>query len=539
MFELVFITSNNIKLSHARFLCRHYEIHISKQKHYGVGYEEPKIQNREELLKESLHDAFKRWKKNVSAPEDKFFFIEDTSVIIPSLSQERPYPGVDIKYWMEENEFEAVDSQLKAKGNDRSVEVRSDIVLMLPQQLQILIGEKFKRFTSGITGKIVDNEIDISTQPLYPWLDSKTFNKWFVPEGCKEPISLLPIEEAEKHDFRAKAFEEMLCFLEKYKLINKRGKPKFLSSSSLIKSRQNDLFYDPLLFIICGPTCSGKTTIAYYVLRHYLYYHIEASDYMYLSYYRHHGVGSNVEIGDFAEKALNDNIGVVVNQIILDIAQLKDIPIIITGFRSQKEIDIFKLKYSGNYQIEVIFVGADETIRYIRSVNRQRSDSKKTRAEFDVADQQQRRMGIDEIHKQYAKKTIINNSTLEEYFRRFEERYHEHLSTFKSELNEDVTPLLCPQTQRLEDEIILSLHLQPQPERYFTTKEIADLINRTFDYNQESSNQIPKSKNNVSRYFNKDYHPYYEIKLDKRKKKYRLSQSGIGRAYWLLRLIVK
>ena len=103
----------------------------------------------------------------MSAPEDKFFFIEDTSVIIHALSQERPYPGVDIKYWMQENNFESIDSKLKALGNDRSVEVRSDIVLMLPHQLQILIGEQFKRFTSSITGKIVDHEIEITTQMFY------------------------------------------------------------------------------------------------------------------------------------------------------------------------------------------------------------------------------------------------------------------------------------------------------------------------------------------------------------------------------------
>lgn len=532
MLEVVFITSNDVKLAHARFLCRDYKIHISKQKHYGVGYEEPRIHDREKLLEESLRDAFDRWKKNVSAPEDKFFFIEDTSVVIHALSQDRPYPGVDIKYWMQENDFRSVDSKLKIQGNNRSVEVRSDIVLMLPHQLQILIGERFKRFTSTINGKIVDQEIEISTQPLYPWLDSKTFNKWFIPDGQDIPISLLPIKDAEKNDFRAGAFREMLHFLEKYKLISKQAESK-QADSSQTPARQSNLFYDPLLLIICGPTCAGKTTIADYVAKHYRYYHIEASDYMYLSYYRRHGVGSNVEIGDFAEKSLKEDPGVVVHQIISEITRQKKFPIIITGFRSPKEIDIFKLKYSGNFQIEIIFVTADSTTRYLRSIERQRTDSKKTRAEFNLTDDQQQRMGISELRQRYSNKTIENNSTFEEYFQRFETIYHEPLKSFQSPQNEEKSPSLKP--QRLEDEIILSLYSQPQTERYFTTAEIAHLINRTFDYDQESVSHSPKSKNNVSRYFNQNYHPYYEIILDQTKRKYRLSQSGIGRALWLLR----
>src|SRR6185436_16463107 len=141
---------------------------------------------------------------------------------------------------------------------------------------------------------------EVSTQPLYPWLDNKTFNKWFIPDGYDMVFSLLPIEEAERCDFRKGAFQEMLSFFEEQGFISQQP-----ARDSIILHQRN-LFPEQLLFIVCGPTCAGKTTLAHYIASQYPYYHIEASDYMYLSYYRSHGVGSSVFIGDFAENALLD-----------------------------------------------------------------------------------------------------------------------------------------------------------------------------------------------------------------------------------------
>jgi hypothetical protein len=59
---------------------------------------------------------------------------------------------------------------------------------------------------------------------MYPWLDNKTFNKWFV-DGYSQPISMLAIAEADQHDFRAQAFRNMLAFLEQHKIINRRSEP--------------------------------------------------------------------------------------------------------------------------------------------------------------------------------------------------------------------------------------------------------------------------------------------------------------------------
>lgn len=157
MNEIYFITSNRTKLMHARHLSRDYDVLVCPQKHYGVGYKEPKISDREKLLEDSIKDAMHRLEKAGFQPFSKILFIEDTSVIIKSLSTDEEYPGTDIKFWMRENDFSSVDSMLKSVSNDRRVEVRSDIVLCFPQNNKDST-LSFKRFTSSARGSIVEHE---------------------------------------------------------------------------------------------------------------------------------------------------------------------------------------------------------------------------------------------------------------------------------------------------------------------------------------------------------------------------------------------
>lgn len=522
MFEIIFITSSKAKLEHARYLCRDHAVQISKQKHYGIGYTEPRIHDRKKLIDQSMKDALSRAKKNISNAEDKFFFIEDTSVIIHAFSNEKEYPGVDIKYWMQENDFLSVDKQLKNFGNNRQVTVRSDLALTLPCSIQKQIKTKdtYIVFTSSVSGSISDKELEIKTQPLYPWLSGHTFNKWFVPKGCKNPLSTLPIEIANKHDFRAGAFKEMLHFLEKHKIIKK--KQKYQKAPQQVR-----YILKPSLFIVCGPTCAGKTLLATHLLKDYNYYHIEASDFMYLSYYERHGVDSSVRIGNFAEQALRVNPGIVVNQIIKHIESLGDIPIIITGFRSPDEIKCFKQQYRESLNIEYVFVDAERKTRYLRSQQRNRHNNKLSRECFNTDNQQQENMGLSTLRKELTLSTIENNGSIEDYFETFRDRYKKRLNCLGNAINFDLKSSLKP--RRLEDEIILVLAEEFESDKYYTTTEIAHLINEAFVYSTH-----PKSKNNVSRHFNQYFRPYYEINLRSGKRYYRLSQTGLGRAHWLM-----
>ncbi|TJY34836.1 non-canonical purine NTP pyrophosphatase [Pontimicrobium aquaticum] len=524
MFELIFITSNNEKLAHARHLCSKYQIKISKQKNYGVGYEEPRIYDRESLLKSSIEDAIKRFSKNVSNPEEKFFFIEDTSVKIHALSSENnEIPGVDIKYWMNENNFNSINELLKSKGENRKVTVRSDVILVIPKRLQLhlKLPNPYVKFYSTSEGFFTEQEFEIETQPLYPWLNNRTFNKWFVPQGFDKPISLLEIDDADLNDFRKGAFDQMLDFL------HSKGYIKFrqLLVDSEKKGKQLALF-QPLLFIICGPTCSGKTTLAEYLMEKYQYYHIEASDFMYLNYYERHGVDSNVKIGDFAREVLLNNPGIVVNRILKHIKHIENIPIVITGFRDLKEIEIFENSYLGDLSISQLYINADIEIRFEREKLRNRLDAVTSLEAFKKKNSQQELMGLKEIENELINSTICNESSIKKYFQMFQKRYHKPLINFIKQKNGYYKALWSARS--LENAILVALSLEKQKNTYYTTTEISHLINK-LDHHKNN----PKSKNNISRYFNQDYHPYFEIKLINNKTMYRLSNTGYSRAILL------
>lgn len=521
MLELFFITSNRTKLIHARYLCRDYNVAISPQKYYGVGYSEPRILDREMLIEESIKDADRRWSKTVSSPYDKLFFIEDSSVIIHALSKEKEYPGLDIKYWIKETDFQSVDSMLKAVGNDRRVSVRSDITLRLQGAINNKDANKilYESFTSSVTGTITGREFAIATNPLYPWLDNRSFNKWFVPGGYNLPISMLPIAEADKCDFRAGAFIEMLRYLESRGLVERKREvsPHY---------RQEPLpLSHAYVFIVCGLPCAGKTTLGMYLTEKYKYYHIEASDFMYLSYYNHHGLGSSVSITDFAERVLREMPDIVVDQIIGYIKDLGNIATVITGFRSPREIEIFEEKYEGPLRVQSIYIDADFSIRFDRCIRRRRESDPISEEEFLRIDEQQLSMGLREMRKAPCLRTIENVRDINSYLGTFVDMFG--LKTVEvAGQSEDI----YKRPQRLEDAIVLTLVGNKEfIDKYLTTTEIAHGINKFFPESTLNTN-----KNNVSRYFNQNFYPYYEIKTEHGRNRYRLSHTGRSRALFLL-----
>lgn len=511
MVELIFFTSSRIKLAHARYLCRGYAVRVVgfREKTFGAPYVEPRIYDREQLIESSYRDALQRWQKAV--PDGEFFFIEDTSATIDVLSAERETPGLDVKYWMAETDFATLDAQLKASGNNRRATVRSDLVLHLPPEWVGADGKSYKCFTSMVSGNITEKELAFDTNPMYPWLDNRTFNKWFVPDGCAQPISMLPIIEADKHDFRAPAFRAMLEFLESHQKISRRTEPEV----------QTSFGFDSRLFIVCGPSCAGKTTLAEYLAERYGYYHIEASDFMYLSYYQRHGVAPVADIGDFAEQALRDQPEIVAEQVLQNIRQNKLAPVIITGFRSLAEIEWFRDHYTGKYPVEVVYVTADQAIRYERSSIRRREGEAQDSEAFVRRDAQQAAMGLAELEKLFSSNRIENNGSRDSYFNSFEARYTQIPYPFDVKNK----PKNQMPSGRLEELILLALTEKWQSKEYFTTTEIAQLINQHFNFEDK-----PKSKNNISRYFNQTFYPYYEITLIDGKRKYRLSNTGYGKA---------
>ena len=511
MLELTFITSNAAKLAHIKHLCEESAIKISKKKNYGIGYIEPRIENRDELIKQSIEDAIVRFKKTVSG-ENNFFFIEDTSVIIEALSEKSEFPGVDVKYWMKNNTFNSLDIILRERGNNRSAIVRSDIILVLSKDLREKLNVTYKIFTSYTKGRITEKEYEIKTKSLYPWLDDSTFNKWFIPDGCNIPMSLLDINEADEKDFRAGAVRDMVKFLAMHNLVKTKEEYRKTAFEQL------NLF-EQKVFIFCGPSCAGKTTLATYLMDKFKYLHLEASDFMYLSFYERHGIRSKVHIADFAEDILKENPSIVADQIINNIKGLDSISLVITGFRDPKEIKSFILQCKGNLHVEkIIYIDADQQLRYERSINRARNDNEKTFDEFVQRDEQQHQMGLSLIKKNIADTIIENNKTVQELCDNFCLQFEMQLNNFMN------LPLLVMRGKDLQNTIIQTLAKQPNLEQFYTTTEIAHLINSS-----ENSTSKQKNKNNVSRYFNQNFHPYFEIMINNDgHATYRLSQTGIA-----------
>lgn len=543
MFRLLFLTSSRVKLQHARYLCRDHNLEIVKKSNYGVAYNEPRTPDRDKLFKESLEDAKKRLMRQTqgkaSLPTedmplmqnnaflqdiplvlDKFFFIEDTSVRIHALSSgQNDTPGTEIKFWMREHDFSSVDELLKEHGNDRRVTVRSDILLYLPVHFHEDKDKDYIQFTSEVLGTVTEREFKFKTKELYPWLDNQSFNKWFIPSGCTRPISMLPVEEADKHDFRGGAFRNMLTFLERDHIIT-NGKPR----KRMQTQRMLSLFDTPA-FLVCGLPCAGKTTLGEFLSKDRGYYHIEASDFMYLSYYEKHGTDSTVKIGDFAEKVLKETPSIVVDQTLRHLAEIKDAPFVITGFRSPKEIENFRKKYRGPNRVEPIFIDADADTRFHRSLARKRNTDITSEKDFYDRDKQQLRMGLGDVKKRLRSNFIANNSSFESYFDSVLDKYPSiPLATSKSACLPKERPVL------LDEAIMISLLNE---EKYLTTTEIAHHINRCF-----AESEMRTNKNNISRYFNQKYHPYYETCVDRNKRKYRLSPTGRSRARFLLDYLV-
>jgi len=484
MVELIFISSSRMKFAHIEYLLKETDYYITAQRNYGIGYVEPRIYDRKKLLEESYRDARERFEKNVSNFDDKFFILEDTSVIIDALSKQgEEVPGLDIKYWMQENDFESVDTMLKAKGNNRKCTVRSDILLHLPKSLRDDLERDYVVFTGFSHGYISQKDYQFKTSPLYPWLDNKTFNKWFVPEAFYDmdtPISMLPIDLALEYDFRKEAIDQMKVFLDALDLQMYHDKRK--------QHFQPTLFDSPA-FLLLGSTCAGKSTLAQYLADKYNYFHVEASDFMYLEYHRRHGVGSSVAIGDFAELALRENPEIVAEKVVRfcrDIAA----PIVVSGFRTPIEVEYFIKNFKR--KTEVLFIDTEQTKRFERCKLRKRADAAYTLENFIVKDAQQYAMGIEELERS-VKNKLSNNGTKENYYDRFEEKYGYSLHFFA---NRGKFKL---------EELILWVLLINEGE-YFTTTQIAQLINNEF------SLTAPKNKNNVSRYFNQQFHAYYDIR---------------------------
>ena len=525
MFELVFISTNHTKLAHFRHIAKRFGIRVTffRRKTFLASYVEPRIGNRDKLLAESYSSAREQWEKSGLTQSRALFFFEDTSVRIDALSEQSETPGVDVKYWMRQMSFSKLDSQLLNMSNQRSARVRSDIVLSLPLGLK-MEGEKnsdFKVFSAEIAGSIVGAEVMFDTNLACPWLDNKSFNKWFVPDGETLPLGALSIDAADKHDFRYEAFSKIGDWLRENALI---------PAVNPAQRKQLELPLDSTNLsgvVICGPSCAGKTTLAEYIRREYGWYHFEASDFMYRAMYERNGPDNPHAIADFAQKALVDEPDIVSSQILEYVHRRPNVPFVVTGFRAPEEAGHFLGGLPASAEVLIVYLDATANLRFGRYLTRKREVSIPREA-FDRRDAHQLAMGLSRMCNELEFIPVENNDTETAMFDKFNNLINSHHLLVRKLAN--ATPALAhaAKAHPLETSILLSLLDYESPDEYFTTADVAKLINRA-----GQPTGVQKSKDNVSRYFNQDYYPFFEMAIEKKKRKYRLSSTGRSEAILL------
>ncbi len=529
MRELTFFTTNQTKLAHARYIAEGRQIRVKgfRQRTYHADYVEPRLSSREAILEASYESARKQIIRAGFSAFSHPFILEDTSVRIEALSNaEEEIPGVDIKYWMEDRTFESMDSLLQKAGNDRRATVRSDVLLHIPDAFRAAwdIKEKFITFAGEQSGSIVQGEFVFESNLLYPWLDNRSFNKWFIPDGHSVPLGALPVEKANKVDFRRKSFEALFTFLE--------DRRYFTSSAVQMKL---PLDSRPTI-ILCGYTCSGKTTASQYLARQFGYLHVEASDFMHLSYYYRHGYRGPTLIGDFAESALTQQPTIAAEKVVEYARGHLLEPIVISGFRSPAEIAYLEaeLKMLGK-SFEMRFVEADEATRFARLQARARPGDNLTIDQFRSRDDQQRRMGLDDIRELTGILPLSNYGRLDAYLESVDQVVGKDPGN-AIDIASGLASIASIVDVGLQDAILvalLSVWKDDEAREFYTTTEISALISTVFEKIR------PKHKDNVSRYFNQDFYAYYEISSsDAGTRIYRLSNTGYGMAISALRSIM-
>lgn len=514
MLDIVFFTSNRSKLAHFKYMGRHVGVRVIgfREKYFYASYHEPRIDDRETLLRESYQSALEQWRRRNKNDDTGIFILEDTSVRIDALSGMSDVPGVNVKYWMKGKTLGKINRLLGKHGGGRRASVRSDIILHIPQRFRdaLGIGNELLWFFGETQGAIVEKEPAVRPNLLYPWLDNRTFNKWFVPDGYSTPISSLPIADADSADFRFRAFSKVIAFLSKIGLVggDEQIFPQQLSIPAVPLC--------PEVILICGYSCVGKTMLAEWLRGLYGYMHLEASDFMYQEFWRRHGVTNSVGVGEFASSVLSQDPSVVPNAISAQISEKAYSKVVISGFRSPQEVVQLRKRLSPDREVVVVFLHSSEDVRYQRAVRRGRENIS--------LDQMRRRdyveaqMGLDVIGADDRVFHFQNCGSADELYSCVGERLAKFIHADKFHRDD----YGADAARNLENLILLSLNAVDVEHKSYTTTEIATLVRNAFG--------VVRSKNNISRYFNQDFHPYFEALIEGKKIRYRLSNTGRSEA---------
>ena len=147
--------------------------------------------------------------------------------------------------------------------------------------------------------------------------------------------------------------------------------------------------------ILCGYTCAGKTTASQYLTHRFGYLHVEASDFVHLSYLQRPGYEGPVASGDWARAGLWRRSPLSPPRRLLNtLRKTQAAPIVVSGFRSPEEIDFLRrpLSLLGK-NFETLFIEADEECRFERLRARMRPGDDISLDDFRRRDLRRRQIG--------------------------------------------------------------------------------------------------------------------------------------------------
>lgn len=513
MLELFFITSNPTKLAHLSYIGRKLGIKIIgfRQRTYYGSYNEPDSDDRELVLNRSYESALRQVER-AGLPGSALFFFEDTSVNIDSLSRRgEEYPGTRIKYWMQEHNFEDLDAALGRKS--RRASIRSDLVLHLPAAYRSYskINEPYFHCSGRVSGHIAAApSIARQANPLYPWLDPRSFSGWFVPEDANYVLSDLEINEADKYDFRLRSFSQLQGFLSSLHLIEPLAiKPPVQEAFSFAPRRK--------IVIFLGQTCAGKTTAARALSDGGQFIHLEASDFMRAELVRRHGPRTTVPVKIFAEKALKEQPWIVPDQLVEIIRRFDKSNFVISGLRSPLEVDLI-IGALGGESVEVAWIDAPSRTRFNRAKVRGRDGFSNSYKAFKDDDRSQLAMGLAIIKQHLQRRKLDNKSSLDHFISSIKERFDIDSPESWEEKRFAFEEMLTHMQRRL----ILALGAMGGESAFFTSGQVADFTN------DEQNPLFPTEKDNISRFFTQASYPFFEMKKQGSGTAVKLSNTGLS-----------
>ena len=403
--QLFFYTSSVAKYLQARTVFARSGLILHEFKSRREPYSEDYAAGKEVLLARAIEEILS------TVGSGSFFFVEDTSLRIEALStQTEDYPGLQVKEWFPQANFPQLDHFLHTKGDRRAV-VKSDIALHVPGlgRPVYIHGES--------AGLIVERLSDFAENPQFPWLTSRTFNGWFIPDGAVKALGQMSLEESWQYDFRTHALEELINRLEEYTAVlntpvsayaRKSPSPP-INQLSLLPPRDEQKVY-----VVVGHTCAGKTTFGEYAQNAGLVF-VEAS-----SVLRMIGRGTGFANPDpfaLAKTTLDQMGNDIVARKIVQLYPTIEHGLVITGFRTIEELELVK-KHMSNAQI--VLIEAGERTRYERHLERGRYESIRSFDDFREHDIQQWSFGLLRVAEDFADIRIANEGTKDEYYARID-----------------------------------------------------------------------------------------------------------------------